>query len=151
MHAGLNSGWQPSKFSNFAHTRITTLGSLLHRVRSGTAAAEKRDDRPENIVDFIPWIFLKSPQTDLLFPNILVFFGYRKDLIRFLGPIDIIKPVYRPLTKDKLASTPYISVHVVQIYSHWILTNDQNKRNFVFSAHQSLNLDCWTLKSFLIK
>ena len=54
MHAGLNFGWQPSKFSNFAHTHILTLGSLLHRVRSGTAAAEKRDDRPENYCRFYP-------------------------------------------------------------------------------------------------
>ena len=60
MHAGLNSGWQPSKFSNFAHTRILTLGSLLHRVRSGTAAAEKRDDRPENYCRFYPVNFFEK-------------------------------------------------------------------------------------------
>ena len=75
MHAGSNNARQPSKFSNFAHTHLT-LGSLQHRVRSGTAAAKKRDDRPEIYCRFHPVkIYFKSPQTDLLFLNIFITFG----------------------------------------------------------------------------
>ena len=100
MHAGPNSVRQPSIFSNFAHKHTRThihthltLGSLQHRVRSGTAAAKKRDDRPENYCRFHPVKFyLKSPQTDLLFLNILVLFGWRQDLILLLETHITIRP-----------------------------------------------------------
>lgn len=97
-------------------TRIT-IGSLLHRVRSGTAAAEKRDDRPEIILSILSReIFLKSPDTDLLFPNILVFFGSKKDLIPFLGPNIALKQVKPTFTKGQTGKHALsISFHVVQI------------------------------------
>ena len=53
-------------------------------------------------------IFLKSPDTDLIFPDILVFFGSKKDLIPFLGPINIFKLVKPTFDKGQRGkSTPY--------------------------------------------